>query len=805
MVFYSHGYSYDSSSINFDEQMGLVKGLQSNRPYYTQQKDSLYPIGYAADYTLYLLNTKNAEYIERAIGILSRILEAQIKDMQSDYYGIWLYDFFDTPEDYISPDYANQSRIISVLIEVYLEFRNFLPPEMVQELKNSCLISGFTIIHHCHEIDLPSSLIEILSMICIGEQFNKLDCLNFGITKMQTLLYYTLYNDVYMEYNYPEKIILFLEAIKYFRKYINNQYCLSSIQSIEKILWLCFYSHFNPKTLQWTGPISSATDDFLPAHYIRRIESLLGTTSLKNWKIPPEYYDYSPGLSENFTQILVTRGFSYPHWKFPTVASFYNTSEFSLGSFNRDDLWVMRRPCIGYFGSDISPYCLRIRCLRDGHDFSSATIHTVQHKEHILGHITFSTNRGDFHIANDGQPAYRTKDLRIRFQILGNSAFLECSNKRNSIEIAYKQIAIHYQIHYAVFDDYQITYQLTNTPDALYFDTILYSGEEIELNFAQLENAITAFSLMMTMDSTLQPAPVKIDFEGEYLISEQKTPDMSLKLKTPKKPNVIEFMTLFDRQYINDVRLEKQVDINKKLSGQYRFIAENLLSPTVTISNDHFVENKAYLTKIKNLHKIPLEDIDVSISELMNGLNNLSLDIARRYSIHIIVNLFESAKNSDVRFKNLIEMKYSQIFDEISYITKINKMKKIITELAARLQLDYRRFQINTKKSDKIAKVIQIINNEYADPNLSLQMISARIGISQAHLSREFHMTIGLSYVAYLLKVRMENAKKMLSAGKSVSEVMKACGYISDVTFNAAFKRYTGITAKKYLSSPQQG
>lgn len=80
-------------------------------------------------------------------------------------------------------------------------------------------------------------------------------------------------------------------------------------------------------------------------------------------------------------------------------------------------------------------------------------------------------------------------------------------------------------------------------------------------------------------------------------------------------------------------------------------------------------------------------------------------------------------------------------------------------------------------------------------------MIADKIGQSEAHLSREFHATTGQIYSHYLLKVRIEKAKILLEKEINMEEVMKQCGYLNFHTFNAAFKRYTGTTAKKYKHS----
>jgi len=196
-----------------------------------------------------------------------------------------------------------------------------------------------------------------------------------------------------------------------------------------------------------------------------------------------------------------------------------------------------------------------------------------------------------------------------------------------------------------------------------------------------------------------------------------------------------------------------------------------------------------------------LDKISLTLNKTLNTLDNFSVNIAQRYSIHILIKIFNAAKKSNVQFENLIEKKYSQVYNKISYSSKTVQMKKILTETTAKLVSDYNKFQANSKKSDNIAKIIKKINDEYKNPNLSLNLIADEIGLSEAHLSREFHKIMGQSYTAYLLKVRIEKAKALLSEGINVNDVMKQCGYVNFHTFNAAFKRHTGTTARKYSNN----
>jgi len=78
---------------------------------------------------------------------------------------------------------------------------------------------------------------------------------------------------------------------------------------------------------------------------------------------------------------------------------------------------------------------------------------------------------------------------------------------------------------------------------------------------------------------------------------------------------------------------------------------------------------------------------------------------------------------------------------------------------------------------------------------MSLTYISEKIGMDESHISKTFHKQTGMSYLQYLTRIRMENAKKLITEGESNSKVIAAkCGYENLSSFLRAFKRYTGST-----------
>lgn len=799
MIYYSCDYHY-FPNVEYDKNNMPKLYMKKNLPFYKIKNKADCSIMHLVNYSLFLLDAGENQKKASAFDFLRLILRSQITDIKSEFYGIWLYDISDRTDDFIAPDYLVQANITLILMEIYFKFSDTLPEDIKSGIKNSCCIAAFVNTQHSYKIDSPCIINDILSLFVIGEEFDKNEFIDFAVAKFQQFIYYSLYNNAIMEYNYPERTINFLDAIKYFKNFIYNEYFSQNIESIENLLYECFYSHFNPKNLQWTGPMSSCEFEFLPEKYLLRIQKITNTQNLNELKIPINYVSISPGFGNNFTQKLLTNGFSYPHWKCATVASMYNTQNYSLGSFNRDDLWEFRRPLIAYFGNSEHPFCFRPRCLLNGHDFSSATLHTVQDKGNILGHVTFATNRGNTHINNDYSKTYDMEDLRLRFQLTGKISDVKTSYYNNEFSFSYDNFSAFISINYAKFDCNTISYQLNTFRNELFFDVVLYSDNKTKLNLSELDEAIISFQFTVSEDK-ISDFPVHTIKKDDILISEQKTAETTLKLETPLKPDRIEYTTQFDRQYINNTRIEEHARLNRILSKHYQFITNNN-SSLASILPENFKGRKTYIVKIDNLRNVSIEDMYEQVADILNFFNNLSITVAKRYAVQIITNIFNAAKKKDIRFNKLIETKYYNIFNEINYISKIEKLKSLVLNIVHSLQEDYANFiadRKSTRKLNKIAAVLDIIQNEYSNPNLSLQYLANKIGVSQAHLSREFHKTMEKSYVDYILEIRIEHAKTLLKKGMSLSTVISKCGYTCDLTFNSAFKRYTGTTVNKFI------
>ncbi|MBD2866822.1 helix-turn-helix domain-containing protein [Paenibacillus oceani] len=92
-----------------------------------------------------------------------------------------------------------------------------------------------------------------------------------------------------------------------------------------------------------------------------------------------------------------------------------------------------------------------------------------------------------------------------------------------------------------------------------------------------------------------------------------------------------------------------------------------------------------------------------------------------------------------------------------------------------------------------IKKVVDLME-EQDGHHWSLQEAADRLHINASHLGRVFKKEMGVSFPQYLLKKRMDQAKKLLQAGNSVSEATFMLGFKDISHFIRVFRKYYGVT-----------
>lgn len=97
-----------------------------------------------------------------------------------------------------------------------------------------------------------------------------------------------------------------------------------------------------------------------------------------------------------------------------------------------------------------------------------------------------------------------------------------------------------------------------------------------------------------------------------------------------------------------------------------------------------------------------------------------------------------------------------------------------------------------------LCRARELIRDFYTD-SVSLDECAEEAGLSPWHLLRSFRETFGETPKEFLIRLRLERAKHLLTAtSRSITDVCFDVGFTSVGTFSTLFKRQIGCSPKEY-------
>lgn len=120
-----------------------------------------------------------------------------------------------------------------------------------------------------------------------------------------------------------------------------------------------------------------------------------------------------------------------------------------------------------------------------------------------------------------------------------------------------------------------------------------------------------------------------------------------------------------------------------------------------------------------------------------------------------------------------------------------------------------RGLRMNREQYTLANKVREYIALHYADPDFSLTHAADSFAMNTKALSRIFKEEIGENFVDYLARLRMDEAKRLLTeTSEPVQNIAERVGYLYPMSFIRVFKKLEGVTPGEYRkerSGPPHG
>ena len=113
--------------------------------------------------------------------------------------------------------------------------------------------------------------------------------------------------------------------------------------------------------------------------------------------------------------------------------------------------------------------------------------------------------------------------------------------------------------------------------------------------------------------------------------------------------------------------------------------------------------------------------------------------------------------------------------------------------------------EVSTKEGRRIEhlkKALEVIENSYPDC-ITLDDLAKAAGMNSKYFCRYFREMTHRTPIDYLNYYRIEQACfKLATTNSSVADIGMSCGFNDVSYFIKTFKKYKGMTPKKYLSAP---
>ena len=154
-----------------------------------------------------------------------------------------------------------------------------------------------------------------------------------------------------------------------------------------------------------------------------------------------------------------------------------------------------------------------------------------------------------------------------------------------------------------------------------------------------------------------------------------------------------------------------------------------------------------------------------------------------------------------VLYQNFIQLN-QVLFD--SSIRVIEKQHALLECLSLLLlpPMQWQRFKHDFKQITRLNQCVEMI--AASDEFVSLEDLSAQVGLSRYALIRLFKQSFGFTPHVFQLNLRIQQGCELLKHGVSIAEAAHRLGFCDQSHFHRVFKKMSAITPLQYQQTPIQ-
>lgn len=491
----------------YDEKEFMLRQEYTPKGYHTHyQGKTVHPTCDSMVYALALLDTESEEYYSRANDIIDRILSLQDINPNNDTFGIWSWYLEEPLSEMAPPDWNWADFLGKVFLQIAADYPSVLGVERLEAVFRCIERCCRSIIRRDVRITYTNiAVMDAVVTIFAGELLKNSEFLQYGREKIRRI-----WQDISTvglnEYNSPTYTLIVLRDISIALQYIRDESARENFHRLFHFCWQCVADHFFYPAFEWAGPHGRAYTPLITEEIKSYLKYAVGLPVSEaaielfrvNLKCPAVYLQQFRQAQEK----CVEYDFKKENISAQTRSCYcYMNHKFSLGTFFCNVMWNQNDNLIAHWGSEDKPCYLRLRCLHNNYDFCGVKCNAMQDKNRVLAVLNFAYDGGDTHPSLDKieDGVIRASDLRLRFEVGGALEKIEQIQpwKNETASFISEGLSFKMKNVATILDDWNITTEFRKEEGRLFFDIVLYSGEEREIYLSELNSAfsILAFSI----------------------------------------------------------------------------------------------------------------------------------------------------------------------------------------------------------------------------------------------------------------------------------------------------------------------
>lgn len=541
----------------WDEKEGLIGEYRADMGagYHSRRTGTVHETNKSAEYASAILYLRDTNHYERAAKAFCRLAELQDTDKESRTFGLWSYYAEESISDMAAPDYNFADFIGKHFIYALSMRSECFAGETIEIMRKALRNAVECSIKRNVSPDYSNiSMMSIMTIISAGELLGDERIFSIGKERLKKAYEYNMYCGAFSEYNSSTYTPLLIAELTRMMQFFKDEECREMAIKLHDMAWLSLSIYFNAAAGELSPPQKRAYRDiddgqlraFVYIGTKGRYGSFDGADKLVlsfltlPFECPEKYIENFECHGNRFTEktyykenkirtsdedTVIVRNINSPDLKAYT----YMSGEYSIGAFDKSDLWNQRRTCSVVWKTGGRIRSFRLRGIKGDYDFCSAVTSADMYENKIAAAVGFVKDHGDFHYILDKQISSKVKTERIAFvfELSGDCEDVKILRKGNAFEISDGSLTIYLNILEWIFDGEKAEIRLNEEKKTI--ELIGYEGQEKIIDFESIRESYGLFTMSVNEDIKNAETEVR---NGVAVISAEEGRRLSVRIST---------------------------------------------------------------------------------------------------------------------------------------------------------------------------------------------------------------------------------------------------------------------------------